>query len=175
MNWKKAAPWNWFKDEQDTPSSSGLAPAGSRASLDPFALWRGEMERLFDDSFRRALPGAGKPMAGLLRPDVDISEGKKAYTVRADLPGVEPSDLSVEVDGQTLTIRAEKRRESEEEDEGYHCVERSFGSVRRVLSLPDDADPEAIEAKFKHGSLKLRIPKHAAKAQTGRNIEIQSG
>ena len=59
------------------------------------------------------------------------------------------------------------------EEEGYHCVERSYGEMQRVLSLPDDADGEAIEARFKNGVLKLRIPKHAARASNARSIEIQ--
>ncbi len=139
------------------------------------------MERLFYDTFRRSLPG----MPGLpalpgriptpLRPSVDISEGKKVYTVRAELPGVELGDVSIEVEGDTLVIRAEKRQESEGEEEGYHCVERSYGAVQRVFSLPDDADGEAIEGKFKNGVLKLRISKHAARASNTRSIEIQGG
>ena len=179
MHWKKIAPWNWFKEE-DAPASAAHTSARIDAPSDPLAALRTEMERLFYDTFRRSLPG----MPGLpalpgriptpLRPSVDISEGKKAYTVRAELPGVELGDVSIEVEGHTLVIRAEKRQESEEE-EGYHCVERSYGAVQRVFSLPDDADGEAIEARFKNGVLKLRIPKHAARASNARSIEIQGG
>jgi HSP20 family protein len=178
MDWKRIAPWNWFKDE-----ASNALPAPSPArrddSIDPFSALRTEMDRLFDDTFRRSFAGAspGAATTGLapppLRPSVDISEGKKAYTVRADLPGVEVDDLSLEVEGHTLVIRAEMRKETEEDDEGFHCIERAFGAAERTLSLPDDADVEAIEAKFKNGVLKLSIPKHPAKALRGRSIEIQ--
>jgi HSP20 family protein len=139
------------------------------------------MERLFDDTFRRSVPGMHRhpafpgPTPASLRPSVDISEGKKAYTVRAELPGVDLEDVSIEVEGHTLLIRAEKRQETEEEEEGYHCVERSYGAMQRVLSLPDDADGEAIDARFKNGVLKLRIPKHAARSTNARSIEIQRG
>jgi HSP20 family protein len=179
MDWKKIAPWNWFKEEE-APTHATQIPARFHASSDPFAALRTEMEWLFDDTFRRSFPGMPRlpaipgRIATSLRPSVDVSEGKKAYTVRAELPGVELGDVSIEVEGHTLVIRAEKRQETEEE-EGYHCVERSYGAMQRVLSLPDDADGEAIEAKFKNGVLKLRIPKHAARASNARSIEIQGG
>jgi HSP20 family protein len=79
-----------------------------------------------------------------------------------------------ETDDPFLALRSQME-ESEEEDEGYHCVERSYGMVQRMLSLPDDADPDAIEAKFKNGVLELRIPKRASTASRGRLIEIQRG
>ena len=92
---------------------------------------------------------------------------------RAEIPGVEREDVSIEVENGTLSLRAEKRFETEEEDEGYHCVERSYGSFQRVLSLPQDADEEGIEARFKNGVLKLTIPKRPAAASSARNVAIQ--
>jgi HSP20 family protein len=174
------APWNWFKEEESQAPAVQM-PARFHPSRDPSAALRLEMRQIFDDSFRRSFPEAlwgtasSNRIPTSLRPSVDVSEGKKAYTVRAELPGVELADLSIEIEDRTLVIRAEKRQESEETEEGYHCVESSFGLVQRVLSLPDDADGGAIEAKFKNGVLKLRIPKHAAKASNARSIEIERG
>jgi HSP20 family protein len=179
MDWKKIAPWNWFKEED--PAAATQMPARHRASSDPIAALRAEMEQIFDDSFRCSFPAALWPAASSnrgpssLRPSADVSEGKKTYTVRAELPGVELQDISIEVEDRTLLIRAEKRQELEEEEEGYHCVESAYGSVQRVLSLPDDADGEAVEARFKNGVLKLRIPKHPARTSNARRIEIQRG
>ena len=180
MEWKTIAPWNWFKDEEaNTPTAQmRVRPI---ASSDPFVALRTEMERLFDDTFRQPYPaGPGQSdssnrIPSLLRPSIDVSEGKKAYTVRAELPGVELKDVSVEVEGHTLMIRAEKRQQTEEDEEGYHCVESSYGAIQRILSLPEDADGEAIKASFKNGVLKLRIPKHAARASIARNVEIEKG
>lgn len=179
MDWKKIAPWNWFKEE--TSPERAVQSAGRMDPSDPFAAIRAEMERLVDDTFRRSFPAMPRIPASFertltpLRPNVDISEGKKAYSVRAELPGVELHDVSIEVEGDTLVIRAEKRHETDEEDEGYHCVERSYGAMQRILSLPDDADGDAIEARFKNGVLKLRIPKRGARASSARSIEVQSG
>lgn len=170
MDWKKIAPWNWFKAEE------AAAPATRRPAGDPFLALRTDMDRLFDEAFQRFTEGASLPrIPAPLRPNVDISEGRKAYTVRAELPGMQLDDLSIEVDDHTLSLRGEKRRETEEDDEGYHCVERSYGAVQRVLSLPDDADGESIDARFKNGVLTLHIPKHAPRASHGRRVEVRPG
>jgi HSP20 family protein len=174
MDWKKIAPWNWFKDEQ-----AGAVPVHARhaAAGDPVEALRSQIDRVFEDAFRGF---GGVPSGRLwsdppLRAAVDISEGRKAYKIEAELPGVEEEDVSVEVEGHTLILRGEKRQEREEEDAGYHCVERSYGTVQRVLSLPEDADPDHIEAKFRHGVLRLRVPKLAASAPRGRRVEVQRG
>jgi len=179
MDWNKIAPWNWFKEEEPAPPAAQI-PARLEGSPDPFSALRMEIDRLLDGGFRRPISSglfsqSVGAVAAPLRPNVDISEGKKAYAVRAELPGVEQEDVSLEIEGHTLLIRAEKRQDREEEDEGYHWVERSYGAVQRVLSLPDDADVETIEARFKNGILKLRIPKLAARAAQGRNIQIERG
>jgi HSP20 family protein len=168
MNWKKIAPWNWFKDEEG-PAVRGRGRRPGQSDLD----------RLSDELFQRLFEGSlladnAPRIPALLRPNLDISESRKAYTVRAELPGVDPDDIAIEVEGQTLVLRGEKQREQVEEDEGYHCTERSYGSIQRVLSLPEDADCDAIDARFKHGVLSLRIPKRAPKVSQGRRIEIQA-
>ena len=174
MDWKKIAPCNWFKEEEATPASTSQTLVRLNRYADPFPSLRTELERLFDDGLRHTSPGLPSDAPTWSRPAVDVSEGRKAYTVRAELPGIERKDISVEVQGQSLVIRGEKRHDKDEEHEGYHCIESSYGAVQRVLSLPDDADGEAIEAKFKNGVLKLRVPKHAARASNSRSIEIQS-
>jgi HSP20 family protein len=167
MELKKIAPWNWFRDEAE----SSPAPR----SRDPFEALRAEMERAFGESFGRFGSELALPRASLLRPNVDIVEGKKSYKVQAELPGMDRDDISVDVEGRRLTIRGEKRRESEDEKEGYHCVERSYGSVQRVLTLPDDADGDSVDAKFKNGVLTLKIPKRTPKASSGSRVEIAEG
>lgn len=184
MDWKKIAPWNWFKEEQDIGRRPIPSPRIS-ATLDPIAAMRMEMDRLFEDALRssylhpgsfptpRRREGVGFPA---LRPTVDISEGRNAYSVRVELPGIEPDDVSIEVEANhTLIIRAEKRQDREDADEGIHWVESTYGAAQRTLSLPDDADADAVEAKFKNGVLKLRIPKQAARASQTRSIDVQKG
>jgi HSP20 family protein len=172
MDWKKVAPWNWFKNEEEPDRSARLHP-GERS--------RDAFERLIDEALQRPTtrwPARGGRTSGIempLRPHVDISEGKKAYSIRVELPGIDREDMSITVEGQSLTIRAEKRRDREEEDEGVHWAESSYGLVQRMLSLPDDADGEAIDARFRNGVLKLKLPKRVASAHSGKHIEIQEG
>ena len=135
MDWKKIAPWNWFKEEEDRGSGR---PVRAGTPSDPLGMLRSEMERLFDETFSSHFPAATSSPVMRLRPDVDISEGRKAYTVRAEMPGVELDDVSIEVEGRTLAIRAEKRRESEEEP--------LAPSLRARLGDREPRDDEAPEA-----------------------------
>ena len=106
-------------------------------------------------------------------PSVDISENDNAFTLLADIPGVDPKDIDVHMENGILTIRGEKESEKKEEREGYKRVERSFGSFYRRFSLPDTANPEDITANSNHGVLEVRIGKQQ-KVQP-RKIEVRVG
>jgi HSP20 family protein len=166
MDWKKIAPWNWFREESE---ASSRVPV-STSNADPF-LARSDIESLFERLIGRAPTAMSEP----LRPKMDISEGRKDYTVRAELPGVEIEDVSIRVVGTTVILQAEKKQEQQSDEEGYHCVERTYGAVRRTLSLPEDADPEGIDASFKNGILTLRIPKHPARVAQERRVDVLPG
>jgi HSP20 family protein len=175
VDWKKLAPWNWFKDEQAHERQSVAGPVGAAG---PGLL---DFERYFDQALHRFFAGELPAAAAarrdstrtLLRPVTDIKERKKSYVVQVELPGVDDDDISVAVEERRLVIRAEKRQEQESEDEGYHCIERSYGVAQRVLSLPDDADADAIEARFRRGVLRLEIPKQPVRAEGARRIEVR--
>jgi HSP20 family protein len=181
MDWKSIAPWNWFRKEQERDVPPTLPATRTE---DPFTALHREMDRAFDDVFRRfgvgALRGPSWPSlpsldeaTSLLRPSLDISESRKAYTLKVEVPGVEKGDVTLQIEDDTLLIRGEKKQEKEESDENYHCVERSYGGFERMISLPEDVDPERIDAKFKHGVLKVTIPKRAVTEKQGRTIDIQ--
>jgi HSP20 family protein len=82
--------------------------------------------------------------------------------LHADLPGVKPEEIEVNMEAGVLTIKGEKKTEAKTEKEGYKRVERTYGSFYRRFSLPDSANPEAISAKTKHGVLEIIIPKREA-------------
>ena len=92
-------------------------------------------------------------------PAVDIKEENDRYIIHADVPGVDPKDIEVNMEDGVLTIRGERNTENREEREGYKRVERVRGSFYRRFSLPDTANAEAISAKSKHGVLEVVIPK----------------
>ena len=92
-------------------------------------------------------------------PAVDIKEEDERFVLKADIPGVDPKDIDVTMEDGVLTIKGERKHESEEEREGYKRVERSYGSFYRRFSLPDTADAERVTAKGKDGVLEVSIPK----------------
>jgi len=95
-------------------------------------------------------------------PAMDLSETDDAYILRADLPGLTPEDVRIEMEGRVLTVSGERKAEHETEDAGYRRVERSFGRFRRAMTLPAGVDPEAITASFDNGVLTVRVPKPEA-------------
>jgi HSP20 family protein len=92
-------------------------------------------------------------------PAIDLAEEGDHYVLQADLPGVKQDDVSIEVKDNVLSIAGERGSEHEETREGYYRVERASGSFRRSVRLPEGVSPEAIEASFEQGVLKVSIPK----------------
>ena len=84
---------------------------------------------------------------------------KGDFVVKAELPGIDPKDIDISLSEGVLTIRGEKRQEKEEKDEGYHLVERSYGSFTRSIRLPREVQNEKINASYKNGVLKITLPK----------------
>lgn len=184
MNWKKLSPWNWFKKENQQIERSGASlPVAQDAADHPVARMHREMDRLFEDLFRSfgwsdmhlgsPMFPAGGGVGALLRPQLDIAENDKGYTITVEVPGVDRDDVDVSVDDGALLIRGEKRQSSENQSGGYHAIERSYGRFQRVLDLPDDADEEAVSARFKDGVLTVHVPRSASAGRRGRRIEVQ--
>ena len=92
-------------------------------------------------------------------PAVDIKEDDKAFTLLADIPGVDPDDIDVTMEKGVLTIKGERKSETSTEEANYKRVERQYGVFYRRFTLPDSANAEGIEATSEHGVLKITIPK----------------
>ena len=105
-------------------------------------------------------------------PNVDIFEAEDELVVKAELPGVDPKDVELNVENNVLTISGERRLEFEDKKENYHRVERAYGSFTRSFSLPQLIDENKIEAEYKDGVLTVHVPKHE-KAKP-RQIKIQA-
>jgi len=115
-----------------------------------------EVNRLFDTFF------GGRPTNSALRrwvPPMDLVETDDNLVLRADLPGLDSDDVSIEVKDGVLTVSGERRAENEERADGYYRVERAFGGFSRSMSLPEHVDAEQISANFDKGVLEVRIPK----------------
>lgn len=92
-------------------------------------------------------------------PVVDIAEDDKEYLIKAELPEVEKENVHVTVENGRLILSGERKFEKEETGKKYHRVERSYGSFLRSFNLPENADPEKVEAEFKDGLLRVHLPK----------------
>ncbi len=97
-------------------------------------------------------------------PAVDVQEEKDRFVVRADLPGVAPDQIEITAEKGVLTLRGERKTEHRDESVGYERIERVSGAFTRRFTLPDNAQTDAIKAKFTHGVLEVSIPKQPAVA-----------
>jgi len=137
-----------------------LLPMWRREERNPVASLETEMNRLFDDFF-----GGRSPMRSLgdgresFLPAIDVRETEDKVIVEAELPGMDPKDVDIKIDGDTLVISGERRQEKEQKTKGYHRVERSYGRFQRELELPYGADPEKVDATYKNGVLTVEIAK----------------
>jgi HSP20 family protein len=125
-------------------------PFGGTTSL------QGEVNRLFRDVFERK---AEESSLTAWAPAVDIYETEHELVVKADLPEVDPKDLDIRVENNTLTIRGERKFEKKVHEENYLRVERAYGSFARSFTLANTVNSEAIKADYQNGVLTLGIPK----------------
>ncbi|MFP4039691.1 MAG: Hsp20/alpha crystallin family protein [Desulfosudaceae bacterium] len=103
-------------------------------------------------------------------PSVDVSESNGNMQVRAELPGLNPEDIDVNVTGDLLTIKGEKTSESEEEDRDFYRRESFTGAFQRTIPLPEEADSENVQASFKNGVLNITLPK--TESTRSKKVEI---
>ena len=132
-----------------------------------------EMNRLFNTVFDAP---AGGGSGGVLRrwvPAMDLVESGDHFVLRADLPGMSEEDIEIELEDGTLTVSGERKAEHEVNKDGYHRIERAFGSFSRSLTLPEGIDADAVSARFDRGVLEIRIPK--PEARKPRRISIAHG
>jgi HSP20 family protein len=129
---------------------------------------QGQMNRLFS-SFLDTPTANGAPARRWI-PSMDLIETAEHFVLKADLPGMSESDVSISLEKDVLTIAGERKTEHEEKHEGYYRIERATGAFSRSLTLPEGIDADAVTAKFDNGVLEVRIPK-PAQAQP-RRIEI---
>ena len=123
-------------------------------------LFKKELDRLFERFFGVE--------SGFV-PAIDIAETDSDIIVQAEIPGIEPEDLDISLNGRLLTIKGEKKVKFEEKKESYHKIECRYGSFNRTVELPADVDPEKAEATYKNGILRIVLPK----VEAGKRIKIK--
>ena len=117
-------------------------------------------------------PNEGQAGRHWFSPAIDIVEDEDAFVLNIELPGMRPGDVTVSFDDHVLTIRGERKSESERNEQNFHVMERSHGRFQRSIQLPFSPNPDEVRAEVRHGVLEVRIPKHAAQERS-RRIQVR--
>lgn len=139
--------------------------------VSPFLTLHREMNRLFDDMLTR-FDGSMPSMFGRMPswPSLEVNASDNEVRVSAELPGIDEKDVEVLVDDDVLTIRGEKKSETEDKDR--HFSERYYGRFERSIALPFEVEDGKAEASFRNGVLTVTLPKSAKAQEKARRIAI---
>lgn len=155
----------WGRQESRAPA---LFEPGERS---PFLSLRRDIDRLFDDFFHSPMASLGRGPA-MQWPNVEVSQTDSEIRITADVPGMTEKDVELLVEDGVLTLRGEKKSETEDRDRGYS--ERFYGRFERRIALPSGVDEEKAKAEFRDGVLTVTLPRNR-EAERGRRIPINAG
>lgn len=125
-----------------------------------------EMNRLFDSTNR------GRVVSAPSYPAINIWTNNDGQLITAEMPGVHPDDINIDVNADALSITGERKPDEVAKDANYHRRERSYGSFSRTIQLPFMVDTNKVEANFKNGVLLISLPR--AEADKPKKITIKS-
>jgi HSP20 family protein len=118
------------------------------------------MNKMFEDVLSRSTtPGPNAAGPSGWKPHVDLFEDRERYVLRADLPGVLPGDVEVNVEDGNLIVRGERRPDDQVAQDSYLRIERPSGTFATQVALPESVDPQRIEACQRNGVLEIVLPK----------------
>jgi len=124
-----------------------------------FSTLQERMNRLFEDLIPATRKSEEELNTGTFYPSVDIYEGEKDITLKAELPGIDKKDVHVEINDGVITLRGERKIEKEVKKENYHRTERSYGTFNRSFTLPTTVDSGKVKANYKDGILEVTLPR----------------
>lgn len=166
-------------DNVTRPTGTSVSSLSPQPHHHPLLALRDEIDRLFDSffppAFGRSLldlePWSGRAFRSLGdgMPNLDIRRRADHYEIAAEMPGIDRKDVAVTVQDRMLSISGETRSESR----GETGAQRRFGSFRRLLRLPQDADAAAIGAEFDAGVLTVTVPRHEDSGPRDHKVEIK--
>jgi HSP20 family protein len=139
--------------------------------LNPFMLMR-RMTEDIERTLGSSGQNAGADSRAIWAPAMEVLEREGALIVRAELPGLKPEEVKVEVRDGALLIEGERKQEIEKDEAGFHRTERRYGRFSRIIALPDTADAEKAEARFENGVLEVTVP---VSRPSHKQIPIRSG
>ena len=148
---------------------------GAREEAHPLDVFHREFDRLFDELWRGFdLPmlGGYEMPYGAMTPRMDVTEDEGHFLVSMELPGMDEKDVEIVLSDNVLTIKGEKKVETEETGKPHTYMERSYGSFRRSIPLDLEVVTDKVEAKFDKGVLTITLPKTAEAKKTYKKIPI---
>lgn len=173
------------KTAGETPETMSV-PSRTTSSPHPLVSLRDEIDRLFDSVFAaplgwrmlerdplRRLGFGTLPSFGDITPHMDVKETDTAIELTAELPGMVEKDVEVTLSDGILTVKGEKRVDSEEKGADYHLSERRYGAFHRTFRLPDTVEEDKITAAVDKGVLTVTLPKTARPDKETRRIEVK--
>ena len=152
------------------PRMRSRLPVVSRESANPLMAFHQEMNRLFDDFWRDFDGNDSSLTRSFGFPHVEVSETDRELKVEAELPGMDEKDLEVLLDNGVLTLRGEKK--SETEDKNRRVSERYYGRFERQIPLPVEVQEDKVNASFKKGVLTVTLVKSDEAARRIKKIPI---
>ena len=133
------------------------------------------MNRVFDESARGVGHGREEDWTtGTWAPAVDIYEQGTDLVLKAELPGVDSKDVDVRIENNVLTLKGERKVDSEVKHDHYHRVERAYGAFTRAFTLPTSVDTTKVKADFKDGVLRIVLPKREESKPKQVQIEVNA-
>jgi HSP20 family protein len=118
------------------------------------------VNRLFNDSFN-PVTSQESLAAGSFVPPVDVYEDEQNIRLKMEVPGIDEKDIDIRMENSLLTVRGERKLESETKEENYHRIERRYGSFTRSFTLPNTVNPEDVKASYSKGVLTIALGKRA--------------
>jgi len=151
-----------------------LARSEGMPTFNPFSMMRRiaeDMDRMFEGVERPGLRGLGSQELETFTPKIDVFKQDGKLVLRADLPGVDLDDITVEISDNALVIEGERTYEHEEDEEGVYRVERGYGHFRREIPLPEGVKPDTATATFNNGVLEITV--EAPEMEQRRRIDVK--
>ena len=146
-----------------------------RSPIHDFALLQNRLNSIFSD-FTQNEGGQGESLAaGNFVPAVDVYEDAQQVVLKLEVPGVKQEDLDINVENHRLTVKGERKFDSQQKEENYHRIERRFGSFTRSFTLPQTVDMENVKAQYEAGVLTISIGKKAEAKPKQVKIEVGAG
>jgi HSP20 family protein len=132
-----------------------------RTEESPLVTLRSEIDRMFDAVMRDPFGALDWAFQGGREwtPTVDIAESEDEFTVRAEIPGIDPKDLNVNITGNQLVLAGEKKQWSEKKEKDFYQSESRSGFFRRTIQIPPSVDTEKVDAEYKDGVLAIHLKK----------------